>query len=292
MIFNLINRNRNSVFRKIVDFFVFSSLYVALCAVLMIWQTSHLLLGIPPSGRLLGFVFFSTICSYNFHWYLTPRSASPSRRVQWTHHHKALHFVLYLTGAVGAAVYFFYLKPFVPALCFAALLTFLYSAPKLPQRAFHELRRIAIGKTFFLAAVWVYVTTVLPVIVAAAPWSGSFIPVHGQPVLPHLCDLPDLRLSRSQEDDKAQGILSLITLLNEKGIDRLFFSSVILFFGSSIALSYYHYPAFYILLLLVPGAILAAIYRKAKHSSSDDLYYIVLDGLMMFSSLLMLIFRI
>jgi 1,4-dihydroxy-2-naphthoate octaprenyltransferase len=279
------------VFRKAVDFFVYTSLYVAVCAVLMIWQTSHLLLGIAPSGRLLGFVFFSTICSYNFHWYLTPRSASPSRRVQWTHHHKALHFILYLTGAVGAAVYFFYLTPFIPALCLGALLTFLYSAPKLPQRAFHQLRRIAIGKTFFLAAVWVYVTTLLPVIVAEAPWNGSFLLfTAGRFFLTYaVCLLFDYR---DRQDDKAQGILSLITLLNEKGIDLLFAGSLIGFFVSNTALSFYHYAAFYILLLLVPGAVLAALYREAKRNFSDDLYYIVLDGLMMFSSLLMLVFRI
>src|SRR5258707_996387 len=98
----------------------------------MVWQTSHLLLGAPPSGRLVGFVFFSTICSYNFHWYLTARSVRSSRRNGWTQRHKILHFILYLTGAVGAAVYFFYLLPHLLALCFAAFLTFLYSAPKVP----------------------------------------------------------------------------------------------------------------------------------------------------------------
>jgi 4-hydroxybenzoate polyprenyltransferase len=239
----------------------------------------------------LGFVFFSTICSYNFHWYLTPRSASPSRRVLWTQRHKALHFVLYLTGAVGAAVYFFYLKPFIPALCFAALLTFLYSAPKLPQRIFHQLRRIAIGKTFFLAAVWVYVTTVLPVIVAQAPWSGSFfLFTAGRLFMIYaVCLVFDYR---DRGDDKAQGIRSLVTILNEKGIDRLFIGSMTGFFCCNIALFRYHYPAFYILLLLIPGALLVALYRETKRNFSDDLYYTVLDGLVMFSSLLMLIFRI
>ncbi len=84
----------------------------------------------------------------------------------------------------------------------------------------------------------------------------------------------------------------MVTLLNEKGIDRLFFLSMILFFVSNIALSCYHYPAFYILLLLIPGIVVVALYRKAKRKYSDDLYYIVLDGLMMFSGLLMLLFRI
>jgi 4-hydroxybenzoate polyprenyltransferase len=257
----------------------------------MVYQTSHLLLGSPPSGRLLGFVFFSTICSYNFHWYLTPRSASPSRRVLWTHHHKVLHFVLYLAGIVGSAVYFFYLLNYLPALCLAGFLTFLYSAPKLPQPIFRHLQKIAVGKTLFLTFVWVYVTAVLPVLVAGAPWSFSFLLfIAGRFFLIYaICIVFDYR---DREDDKAAGIRSLITLMNEKKIDLLFSVSIILFFLSNIFLSCYHYPAFYIMLLLVPGAIVAALYQQAKHNFSDYLYYVVLDGLMMFSGLLMLIFRI
>jgi hypothetical protein len=279
------------VFRKLADYFVFSSLYIALCAVLMTWQTSQLLLGSPTPMRLLGFVFFSTICSYNFHWYFTPRSSAPSRRVLWTNHHKALHFVLYLTGLVGAAVYFFYLLHWFAAICFAAFLTFLYSAPKVPHPLFKRLREIAIGKTIFLTFVWVYVTTVLPVIVADVPWNFSFVLfTAGRLFLIYaICILFDYR---DREDDKTQGIRSMITILDEKGINRLFWTSLILFFLSNFALSGYHYPAFYIFLLVIPGLILAGLYNQAKRNFSDDLYYVVLDGLMAFSGLLMLIFRI
>lgn len=277
--------------RKIIDYFVFSSLYIALCAVLMVWQTTWLLLGTTPSGRLLGFVFFSTICSYNFHWYLTPKTMSPSRRVQWTLRHKALHFVLYLTGVVGAAVYFFYLSPYFLALCFAAFLTFLYSAPKLPQKVFRQLQKIAVGKTLFLASVWVYVTTVLPLIVAGVQWTAPFVlfTLGRFGLIYGICIIFDYR---DREDDKRHGIRSLITLLGEKGIDRLFWLAMILFFGCDLALAFFHFPAYYIFLLLIPGIITAFLYRVSKRNFSDDLYYIVLDGLMMFSGLLMFIIRI
>ncbi|MBS1601999.1 MAG: UbiA family prenyltransferase [Bacteroidetes bacterium] len=279
------------MFRKIVDFFVFSSLYIALCAVVMVWQTSHLLLGLPPSGKLIGFVFFATICSYNFHWWLTPKAASPSRRVHWSTPHKILHFILYLVGLVGAGVNFLYLLHFLPAMLFGVLLTFLYSAPKLPQRIFVQLQKIAIGKTLFLAFVWVYVTTVLPLIVAEAPWKTSFVLfTAGRFLLIYpICILFDYR---DREDDRSQGIRSLITMLDEKGIDLLFSVSIGLFFLVSIALSFFHYNAFYIFLLLIPGIITAALYKEAKRNFSDDLYYIILDGLMMFSGVLMLIFKI
>ncbi|HVS96150.1 MAG TPA: UbiA family prenyltransferase [Puia sp.] len=277
--------------RKVADYFVFTSLYIAVCAVLMTWQTSQLLLGAPPSVRLLGFVFFATICSYNFHWYLTPRSSAPSRRVHWTHHHRALHFVLYLTGLVGAAVYFFYLLHWFFAICFAGVLTFLYSAPKVPHPLFKRLREIAVGKTLFLTFVWVYVTTVLPIIMADVRWNGSFVLFTAARffLIYAICILFDYR---DREDDKMQGIRSMITILNEKGIGRLFWFSLLLFFVCNILLSAWRFPAFYIFLLIVPGFILAALYRRAKRDFSDDLYYIVLDGLMAFSALLMLIFRI
>lgn len=257
----------------------------------MIWQTSRLLLGSPPPGRLLGFAFFATICSYNFHWYLTPRTAAPSHRVLWTHHHKTLHFVLYLVGIVGAGVYFLYLLPWFFALCFAMLLTFLYSAPKLPWPMFRALQKIAVGKTLFLAFVWTYVTTVLPLIIQGAHWNVAFVLYTASRFffIYSLCILFDYR---DRNDDRMQGIKSLITMLDDKGIDRLFWMSLTAFFLTSFALAFFHYPAFYIFLLVVPGLILAAIYKEVKRNFSDDLYYIVLDGLMMFSGLLMLIFRI
>ncbi len=277
--------------RKIVDFVVFSSLYVAICAVVTIWQTSRLLLGISPSVSLSGFVFFATMCSYNFHWYLTPQTANPSHRVHWTHSHKTLHIALYLIGAIGSIVYYLQLTKFTLALGFGALLTFLYSAPKLPQPVFRWLRRIAIGKTLFLTSVWVYVTTVLPVIVAGATWDGSFYwyILSRFFLIYAVCLVFDFR---DRENDRSEGIRSMVTILTPKGLDLLFTASMVLFALSSIALSWYQYPAFYIIMLLIPGAILAFLYPETKRNYSDYLYYVVLDGIVMLSALLMLVFRI
>lgn len=277
--------------RKIVDFVVFSSLYVAICAVVTIWQTSRLLLGISPSLYLLAFVFFATICSYNFHWYLTPRTADPSRRVHWTHNHRTLHVALYLIGAIGSIICYFYLRQFTAALGVGALLTFLYSAPKLPQPVFRWLRRIAIGKTIFLTSVWVYVTTVLPVIVAGVSWNSSFYwyILSRFFLIYAVCLIFDFR---DRENDRAEGIRSMVTMLTGKDLDRLFAISMVLFFLTSIALSWYGYPALEIILLLIPGAILAFLYPETKRNYSDYLYYLVLDGIVMLSALLMLVFRI
>src|SRR5215467_6387716 len=115
----------------------------------MVWQTYWLLIHTPPSINLMGFVFFATVCSYNFHWYLTPFSVSYSQRLAWAHHHKGWHLFLYFVGLIGTFVFFLFIREHWLALGFGAFITFLYSAPKLPWKAFRSLKEIAVGKTIF-----------------------------------------------------------------------------------------------------------------------------------------------
>jgi 4-hydroxybenzoate polyprenyltransferase len=257
----------------------------------MIWQTTRLLTDSPLSGRLAAFAFFSTICSYNFHWWLTPENATPSYRVRWTQRHKALQFILYLAGAIGAVIYFFSLRQHWLALCLGALLTFLYSAPKLPQAFFSGLKKIAVGKTIFLALVWMYVTTMLPVFIAHAAWTETctLYAINRFGLIYAICIIFDYR---DREDDRSQGIKSLITFFNEKGIDTVFWLSLGVCGVTTAWLYALHYSLLTVIVLLIPGIIVGALYQTAKKSFADYLYYFILDGLMMFSGLLMLIFRI
>ncbi|MBS1915416.1 MAG: UbiA family prenyltransferase [Bacteroidetes bacterium] len=257
----------------------------------MVYQTHSLLLTTKPSADFLLFVFFSTICSYNFHWYLTPVSLASSQRVQWAQQHKGWHLFLYFIGLIGSIVFFFRIRQHWFAISFSALLTFLYSAPKLPQVFFKELKRIAIGKTIFLSFVWMYVTTVLPVIISGETWKMDFTLFSCSRLflIYAICILFDYR---DRADDKNDGIKSMITYFNERGINNLFTISLSFFALTTVALYWYGHSVFTVATLLVPGIIVAAIYNIAKKNFSDYLYYFVLDGLMMLSGLLMLIERI
>jgi len=280
-----------TVFRKVFDFFIFSSLYISLCAVLMLYQTDWLLFRSTPSFNLSCFVFFSTVCSYNFHWYLTPYSVKFSQRIHWAQQHKGLHLILYFLGLAGSIIFFFTIKEHWLALSFAAFVTFLYSAPKLPQHFFRELKKIAIGKTIFLAFVWMYVTAVLPVLVANKSWTTAYtlFAISRFTLIYAICILFDYR---DREDDKQEGIRSMITYLNERGINTLFAISLILFGLSTFALAAYNYDVYLIIILLIPGIITALLRGYSKKNFSDYFYYFILDGLMMLSALLMLFFEI
>ncbi len=276
--------------KKFFDFFVFTSLFIAVCAVLMVYQTT-LIFHIPLSSRLAGFVFFGSVCSYNFHWFLTPPNVrNPSVKTRWNINYKYVHLVLYLIGLIGSAIYTWLLIQHWIWLIITAFLTFMYSAPKITFPFFISLRKIAIGKTLFLAIAWTHITALLPLIISnqtIGP-SGIWFIVNRFFYLYAICIIFD---RRDVEEDRKEGIKSLITYLNEKGIDRLFWGIMISFFATCmILLKFLAIPL--IIALTIPGLILAFLYSPSKKSSSDYLYYFILDGMMMLSSPLLLLFNL
>lgn len=274
--------------QRLLSFFVFSNLFIAFCAVIMAIQSYRLLLQQAPNNQLLLFIFFSTICSYSFHWYLTAESVLPSPRIVWTKKFRQLILLFFVVGLSGVVVFFVLLIQYWQWLLFAAAITFLYSAPKIPHPLFKALRKVALGKTIFLAMVWMYVTTILPLVLAGQPWRNDFtLFIIGRFFLVYaICILFDYR---DREDDKATGIRSLITYLDLKGITRLFAFSLLVFSASTLALLQYDYKPLTVAVLLLPGIITAGLYKYATRHFTDMLYYFVLDGLMALSGLLMLI---
>lgn len=276
------------MFKRIFNFFVFSNIFIAGCAVLMAYQTSSFLLHTPANTHFLLFVLLATVCSYSFHWYLSLDSVIPSPRIEWEHRNKGVHLFLFIIGMIGSGIFFFYLRSYWEWLSFSALITFLYSAPKIPNRYFRALRKVALGKTIFLALVWTHVTTILPIIVSGRSWETGFtLFVSSRFFLIYaICILFDYR---DRSDDKAIGVRSLITYLSEKGITNLFVASLVIFLISTLLLLRCDYSLISVAVLLIPGIITASLYNYARRNFSDIVYYFVLDGLMALSAIIMLI---
>ncbi len=275
--------------KKIFDFFVFTSLFIAVCAVFMVYQTAWLFQH-SVSVSLIGFVFSGSVCSYNFHWFLTPPTIKhPSVKDKWSINYKIVHLALFITGLLGAGVFGLLLIKYWIWLLLTAFLTFMYSAPKLPYPVFVHIRKIAIGKTIFLAFAWTHITCLLPMIISGvnlgtqATWFvlNRFFYIYA------ICIVFD---RRDVAEDRKAGIKSLITFLNEKGVDRLFWSSMIIFLITLSALINF-FSLQQIIALLMPAIILAFLYYPSKKNHSDYLYYFILDGLMMMSAPLLLLFK-
>lgn len=273
--------------RSILSFFVFSNLFISLCAVLMSWQTYQLVLHSPPDYTFLGFVFFATLCSYSFHWYLTPANVHESPRVNWMKKFGIIHTIFFLTGAAGVAFFGLELITHWKWLVLSAFITFLYSAPKIPHPFFKFLLKVAIGKTFFLAFVWMYVTSVLPLQIAEVHWKTDFyLFAAGRFFLIYaICILFDYR---DRHYDRIAGIRSLITWLSERAIAWLFIVSLLFFVALRLLLLNYGYSLPVVIMLLIPGVLTGILYPYATKNFHDLLYYLVLDSLMCLSSILTL----
>ena len=276
----------NAIFR----FFIYSNLFIASCAVLMINQTYQLLFHLPPNKYFLAFVFSATIASYSFHWYLTSLPEKTSPRFDWLKKHRTFHLVLFFIGVASSAFFFFYFIEFWPWIFFSIFLTFLYSAPKLPHVWFKALLNVAIGKTIFLAMVWTYVTTMLPIAITSNNWTTAIILfcISRYFFIYAVCIIFDYR---DRDSDKAEGIKSMITYFSERGVDFLFFASLVVYAAVTLLLLSYHFSMIDVILLLIPGVITAFSYYPAKKNYSDIFYYFILDGLMMLSALLMLVIK-
>lgn len=278
------------MFKSIFNFILFTSIYISLCAVLMIWQTNQLLGLHYRENTFYLFVFFSTICSYNFHWYLTPGTYSSSERIRWGDRHRPLMLMLCGIGVIGSLWFFWQLRGHWIALSGSAVLTFLYSAPKVPHKAFQWLRKIAIGKTIFLTFVWTYVTTLLPALVAGNAMAAPviFLTLHRFFLIYAICILFDYR---DLESDKKEGIRSLITFLDEKNLNRLYYFALLMAAVSAGLMGpFTTLPA--IITLMVPVIGTALITREAQHTSSDYVFYFVLDGFMALSAMLYLLIQV
>ena len=272
--------------KRIFHFFVFSNLFIACCAVLMAYQTNLLLIGVPPTFNFSGFVFFATLCSYSFHWFLTPDIEDiDSVRLKWLIRNRRVHLVLLLLGVAGVGYFGFYLLPHWKNLLIVAVATFLYSAPKIPHPIFQSLRKVALGKTIFLAFVWMFVTTVLPIQVSDTPWRFNFtlFAISRFFLVYAICILFDYR---DREYDRSIGIRSLITWLSEKGILYLYVFSLLIFGVTTLLLLKFGWNYQTVRLCIIPGVVLTFVYRYAIRNFSDILFYFYLDGLMALSALL------
>lgn len=251
----------------------------------MVHQTKSLLHLQFDEGSFEWFVFSATMASYNFHWLLTTETHPDSERLTWTRKHRNWHIFFFIAGTIAAIYFGWDFLAYWPWLLFAGFLTFIYSAPKIPFMIFTWMRNFVYAKTIFLAAVWTYVTSVLPVVIDHFPFRTEdiiFIVMRFF-LIYSICIIFDLR---DREQDNLEGIRSLITTLSIKNIDRLFYACILVFLICCAALYAYGFGIFLVFLLMVPGLVTLLVYPASKKNTSDYFYYFFLDGLMMLSALL------
>ena len=153
---------------KLINFLLYSNIYIALCAVAMTAQTLYIFdINIKTSPALLGLVFFSTLVIYALHRLVSLSKVDKSLGVERFNVIGAYkkHIQIYaVLGILGGSVCFFFLnRPTQYALVIPALLSLGYVIPFLGNRKL-RLRDVHFIKIFLIALVWSYVTVLLPLL--------------------------------------------------------------------------------------------------------------------------------
>lgn len=156
-------------FLAIVDFLLFSNLFIAVCAVAQGLVTYHLL-DTPPDKYVLALVFFATLAMYNLSMLIAkPKNhkESPFRRVRWIFSHYRMTISMTLISVLCLIpLGLFYLSIESQFLMvFTALVAVAYNFPFLTLH--HKkigLRNIPGIKLFLIAFVWSVSCVLLPVV--------------------------------------------------------------------------------------------------------------------------------
>lgn len=156
-------------FFSILDFLLFSNLFIAFCAVAQ-GLVTYFLLKVPADNYVLAFVFFSTLVIYNLSMLLSkPKEPqkSPFKRVRWIFSHHRLTISMTLIGIlcvvpIGILYLSFQAKLLMG---FVGLISIAYNFPFLSiNQKKIGLRNLPGIKLFLIAFVWAISCVMLPII--------------------------------------------------------------------------------------------------------------------------------
>jgi len=154
---------------SILDFLLFSNLFIAFCAVAQ-GMVTYYLLKLPPDKYVLAFLFFSTLIVYNFSMLLSkPKEPqkSPFKRVRWIFSHHRLTISITLISCLCIIPLGLWYLSFQSQLlmAFVGILALAYNFPflKLNDKKI-GLRNLPGIKLFLIAIVWSISCVLLPIV--------------------------------------------------------------------------------------------------------------------------------
>lgn len=268
---------------KWLHFILSHSIFVSICAVAMAFQTDQLL-NLHVSSYVYGFIFFATLCSYNFYWIMSRLSFAGTTAIPAILKKQATGFVILFISAAGSA-FCLYRSDLTPGFILTAvLLTVLYAIPLLPVKFLQFTRRAGVLKTILLAFTWAYVTAFLPIQKDYWLLDGTeiFIITRRFLFMLMLCIIFD---NRDKTVDKIRGLRSLATDLGPGVLKALVYIIFATLFFSNFLFRDFGITWKQSMALQVSTVALLFVYFYAAKKRSYLFYYFFVDGMMLFSAL-------
>jgi hypothetical protein len=268
---------------KWLHFILSHSIFISICAVALAFQTAQLL-QLNTNFFVYGFIFFATLCSYNFYWIISKISFAVKHRMLDLLKKESIGFTLLVFSAAGL-LYCFY-RSLLPGefILTAILLTVIYAIPLLPLKFLHFTRKAGVLKTILLAFTWTYVTVFIPIqkTYFLLDKADLFIFTRRFLFMLMLCIIFD---NRDKAVDKIRGLRSLATDLKPAVLNILIFIIFAALFLSNFLYQDYGLTLRQSIALQISTLALSGVYFYAFKKRSYFFYYFFVDGLMLFSAL-------
>jgi 4-hydroxybenzoate polyprenyltransferase len=277
--------------KKILEFILFTSIFVAGCAVAFCMET-NILLDVPFNNfSFYAFVFGATIVQYNLHYIVKKIAVKNSERLTWSQQNKNIHLILLIAGCILIlySLFSFHLEHFF-ILFVLGCISFLYSFPFLPFAKKRRIKDYGFLKIITLSLLWTLVTVWFPV-------SGHaydhilFVFVFAKRLVFMfiLCLLFDMR---DIEVDKSENIKTLGVVLGLKKSYLLSYILLVVFLLLCLW-QYFYLPQMQFLLPMVISAIATFITIEITRKSNSDFVYLAgIDGMMLLQAILVYLFTL
>ncbi|MEP7256000.1 MAG: hypothetical protein ABI666_09490 [Ferruginibacter sp.] len=268
---------------KWFHFILSHSIFIAICAVALAFQTAELR-HFDNSLLVYGFIFFSTLCSYNFYWIVSRLSFAENFAITNLLKKEATAVLLLVFSAAGLLFCLWRSAIPISFVITAVLLTIIYSIPLLPFTFLLFTRRAGVLKTIVLALTWTYVTAFIPMQKTYLLLDNAdlFIISRRFLFMLMLCIIFD---SRDIAVDKIRGLHSLATDLKPGTLKFLVYTIFAVLFVSNFFFRYYGITIYQSIALQISTLALLIVYFYSTKKQGYLFYYFIVDGLMLFSAL-------
>lgn len=275
----------NVFLKKLVEFILFSSIFIAGCAVALCIET-NLLLHLPLNIiSFYCFVFGATLAQYNLHYLVKTSAVKNSRRLAWSLKNKNLHKILFAIG-IGLILFSFLsfrLHHFI-ILGILGVIAFLYSLPIIPFGKKRRIKDYGFVKILTLALLWTLVTVWFPVVNYSFERNIFVFVFFKRFVFMFvLCLLFDIR---DIEVDRKENIKTIPVLLGKKRSYYLAYITLAVFVFLSVIQFYFFGNEGVLIAMLISALLTFFTIEITKKTNSDFIYLAGIDGMMLLQAML------
>ncbi len=271
--------------KKISEFTLFGSIFIAVCAVTLCIET-NILLHLPLNTfSFYCFVFGATLSQYNLHYLVKKTAIQNSERLAWSLKNKVLHKILLATGISLILFSFlsFRLHHFI-ILAILGGIAFLYSFPVLPFVKKKRIKEYGFLKIVTLALLWTLVTVWFPVNNFSFEKNDFFFVLVKRFVFMFvLCLLFDIR---DIEIDRKENIKTLAVLLGKRKSYYVTYLLLVLFLALSVTQFFYSGDAGILIPMIISAGATYFFIELTKKIHSDFIYLAGIDGMMLLQAIL------